>query len=296
MGASASVPEASRDKKKLRRSANVASLFQVADGTIVQVVGLVEAEEPDEMLTTPFGDTPCIAMDVQGASQHWRSQHALRNGAFAAAGPSYDPGCTVLRATHGTSFVLRDWPVSYLVESPGGATQLITSAGAALRVVVPTGSSAARRRGTTSWILGHKQWERDLRFDPAHGVLLQSEWEIIENSSGRAPTARLLSPIRRAPAHAHLFWNAHCSSRVHACDNWNQLVNHQTAPCWMRKYRVNERTLRAGDTAAVIGELRHTDAGGLELHCGQQGLMITNVDYRVSCHVESGRPWEWETA
>ena len=66
-------------------------------------------------------------------------------------------------------------------------------------------------------------------------------------------------------------------------ERWNALVNQGNDPCWLRKFRVAERSLRPGDPCCVVGVVRRRRADGgtgaarLELHCGEEGLLLTNT-------------------
>jgi len=170
--------------------------------------------------------------------------------------------------------VVRDPPVSYLVESPDKQVDhIMRKEGASLRVVVPHGADAWGK-GThlcSAW-LGHRDCELDLRSHPEYGVFIGSKWAM------EFPTATLLSPGIVAP-NARAFWNAHLSTGLAGArvERWNAVVDQGGSPCWMRKYKVTERTIREGDNCCVIGEVRRTAEGELELHCGARGLLITNT-------------------
>jgi len=251
---------------------SVADLASAPDGAWVQVVGHVKPL--DEILQTPFHETRCVAADVVGATSHWKPQSALDllKGSDPHV-PDYYPFASVFATSRGVSFVLCDPPTSYLVESPGERlSHIVSKDGSTVRVILP---SAARQWGRSAELacgtwFGHKQSEHDMRFDAAHGgVLLGSKWEI------NFPKAVLLSPGRTAP-YAHAFWNAHISTWEARVERWNNTVHQGDAPCWLRKTKVTERTLREGDSCCVIGRVRRT-ATGVELHddeCGR--LLITN--------------------
>ena len=286
MGAGASSRSSSkarqREQQQWRRRefdelavCTVADLQYLESGTRVQVVGHIEAA--DSLLHTPFQGTQCVAAEIVGAMASWRPQSLfdLRKDGASVHDPLYTPFLTCLRAAQSVSFLLRDPPASYAVESPGRIVQhIVTRESATVRIVLPetgacsSGQSHASRLTSCSVWLGHKHSCDDWRFDPAHGVLQKSQWKM------DYPVATLLSPGRVAP-HAHAFWNRHILEsatlmRGVRVERWSQVVNQGNAPCWMRRYKVTERTLREGDTAAVIGELRHT-ATGVELHGAHLG-------------------------
>lgn len=260
----------------------VSELPHLPDGVLVQAFGHVECL--DEELSSPFCETHCIAMDINGAVASWRSRGVLDKEPTN----SYDAYATVLRATQATSFVLRDRPVSCLVESPDEQVMhVIAKEGPCLRVVMPSDEATTRlgERGFVTW-LGHKKSERNLRYDPAHGVLLESQGAIRNGEQSAPPTAQLLAPGRTAPPNARSFWNEHVATSVHAVERWNSLVNINGASTWMRKYKVSEKTLRVGDAAVVIGMLRRAPDGVAELHAADgQPLLISNL-HRTA----NGRP------
>lgn len=250
-------------------SCTVAELKTCQDGQLVQVVGHVEPL--DETLLTPFHETRCVAAEVVGGMARWRPQ-SIRDLQTWDGVACYRKFTSVLRASRAVNFMLRDPPENYLVEQPDGQCAIVTHEGSTVEVIQPSAADWAREHPhlCSTW-LGHKHCERDLRFDPEHGILIGSTWEM----DGDANTARLVSPGRR-PAHAQAFWDAHTSTYQARVARWNALVNQGGLPCWQRKYKVTERTLRVGDSCSVIGEVRRTEGGDVELHCGASGLLITN--------------------
>lgn len=251
----------------------IAQLQHAAVGERVLVVGHVEALTTFE---TPFAKQSCVAADVVGGMACWKPQKILDLPHWDGS-PSYHKFSTVFRASRGESFVLRDPPKNYLVESPGELHYVATEEGASVRVVWPGHSEWARGAHLCSTWLGHRHCELDLRFDAEHGILIGSQWALDVTGAGR-PAATLLSPGRVVP-NAQAFWNAHISTPGARCGpRWNAMVNQGGAgPCWMRRHKVSERTLRVGDACCVIGELRRSESGALELHCGEQGLLVSNI-------------------
>lgn len=246
----------------------------IADGTRVQVLGHVEPGH--DFFTTPFFETECVAAEVVGAMQGWKPQSALdlynasRDGG-SRSGPMYRPYQNVLRAARSTSFALRDPPCALVVESPDRQNHVVFHEGDSLRVVVPSHEWGAGRH-LCNIRLGHKTCAHDLRFDAAHGgILLGSQWVF------EYPRAHCVSPGRAAPQ-GHEFWTTHMSTHRARVERWMALVNQGDQPCWMRNYKVTETTLRVGDGCCVIGEVRRSATGAMELHCGEkEPLLITNA-------------------
>ena len=239
------------------------------DGTRVQVVGHVEVID-DMTIETPFHETKCVAAEVVGSMARWEplSSQAQLNQEPATY---YHKFVNVLRESRGVSFALRDPPAHCLVESPNMQGHIVTHEGAALRVILPAAATHWRRgyfreqsQLCSAW-LGHRQCEPDLHWHPAHGVMLGSSWEL------SFPKARLISAGRVAP-HAHAFWNEHITNLSAKAERWNAMVA-QGEGCeyttFLRRFKVTERTLREGDSCCVVGAMRRTATGGVEIHCGE---------------------------
>jgi hypothetical protein len=255
---------------ELERSTNL------ADGTMVHVCGHVECL--GDVVATPFHETPCVAAQVVGAMALWKPQsvrevlHASRVGEPPT--PKYHSFTNVLRASKAVSFALRDPPSTILVESPDNQLgHMVTHEGRAVRVVVQSTDSWEQTRPAMLQQIDHRH-SAELRYHEAHGVLIDSKWELTDTSDGLRPTARLISPGRVAPR-AHAFWNEHSKTWMAKVERWNAIVTQSHLPRWLCKYKVTERTVREGDSCCVVGELRRT-ASGLELHCGEKGLQISN--------------------
>ena len=256
---------------------------EVDDGNLVSLLGHVETLEDRDVLKTPFHETACVACEVIGATALWKPislqelYKASRSGIDVLRSPSYHSYSNVFRASCGVDFTLREPPASCLIESPDGIYRhIVTQEGESVRIVLPAGATdwrPTRCSHTWSTWLGHRQCS-DLRFDPGRGVLIGSQWEM------DFPTARLVSPGSVAPR-GRSFWNQHCTRWTARAERWNALVNQvdrhgQGAPCWMRNVKVTERTLQEGDACNVIGEIRRTATGAVEIHAAQQGLLMTN--------------------
>ena len=206
----------------------------VPDGTRVQVVGHAEALDDAEPFETPFLQTRCLAAELTGSMALWKPYNIFELGVTRAAGSerpatAYQPWRNVLRANRGRDFAIHDPPTTVLVEAPDNrCSQLFTHEGPSLRVVLPSAVSewgkkgerspgSGERRRHCSLFLGHKTSEDNLRFDPRHGVLLGSTWEMPAwgDWEHKEPLPRLLSVGTVAP-HGHAFWNAHTSMPWHA--------------------------------------------------------------------------------